>query len=225
MCPERVVLPAPAISQTLSLGSRGEQLGVEELIPEASIERFRKTVLPRKSRLDGGRCRAVGPAPTPQRVSNELEAVVRSDECRCRLEAGEFLQHGHQVPGLSAPSHPDRQAHAAVLVDHVQEFEPAAVGRGIELEVHGPNLVGMLSPVTPLVVIGGPCPLLLSGSRPLKALLPPDPLHPLVIHTPALAPQHAVGHPPAPADVLGGDLPQSLSVYEVAASRHNSSNN
>jgi hypothetical protein len=34
-----------------------------------------------------------------------------------------------------------------VLVDHVQELEPAAVGRGVELEVHGPHLVGMLSPV------------------------------------------------------------------------------
>ena len=48
------------------------------------------------------------------------------------------------------------------------------------------------------------------GSEPLKALHPADPLHPLVIHAPALAPQHAVGHPPAPADVLGNDLTQPL---------------
>ena len=37
MWPERVVVQAPAISQELSLWSRGEQLGVEELIPEASV--------------------------------------------------------------------------------------------------------------------------------------------------------------------------------------------
>jgi hypothetical protein len=30
------LLPAPAISQELSLWSRGEQLGVEELIPQAA---------------------------------------------------------------------------------------------------------------------------------------------------------------------------------------------
>jgi len=47
MWPERVVLPAPAISQELGPGSCGEQLGVEELIPEPSVERFGKAVLPR----------------------------------------------------------------------------------------------------------------------------------------------------------------------------------
>ena len=70
-----------------------------------------------------------------------------------------------------------------------------------------------------MVAVGGPCPLLLSGSGPLKALLPPDPLHPFVIHAPALAPQHAVGHPPAPADVLGGDLPQPLPELDLLEPR------
>ena len=49
---------------------------------------------------------------------------------------------------LSDRMNADRQAETAVLVDHVQELEPAAVGRGIELEIHGPHLVGMVSPVT-----------------------------------------------------------------------------
>ena len=66
MWPKRVVLPAPAISQELSLGSCGEQLGVEELIPEASAERFCKAVLPWGSRLDVGRAGGVaGLAPVP----------------------------------------------------------------------------------------------------------------------------------------------------------------
>jgi len=34
---ESVVLPAPAISQELGLGSCGEQLGVEKLIPEPAV--------------------------------------------------------------------------------------------------------------------------------------------------------------------------------------------
>jgi len=63
---ERVLLPAPAISQELSLGSCGEQLGVEELIPEPSVERFRKAVLPWGSRFDVGRASGVaGLAPVP----------------------------------------------------------------------------------------------------------------------------------------------------------------
>jgi len=35
--PERVVLPAPAIGQDLSFWGCGEQLGVEELIPEPAV--------------------------------------------------------------------------------------------------------------------------------------------------------------------------------------------
>jgi len=66
MWPERVVLPAPAISQELSLGSCHEQLGVEELIPEPSVERFRKAVLPWGSRLDvGGAGGVAGLTPVP----------------------------------------------------------------------------------------------------------------------------------------------------------------
>ena len=70
----------------------------------------------------------------------EFRPVVRPDERRRRIDADQLFQHGHDVLGLAAPSHPDRQAEAAVLVDHVQEFESATVSRGIELEIHGPQV-------------------------------------------------------------------------------------
>jgi hypothetical protein len=47
MRPKGVALPAPAISQGLGLCHRGEQLGVEELVPEPAVERLCKAVLPR----------------------------------------------------------------------------------------------------------------------------------------------------------------------------------
>ncbi len=66
MWPESVVLPAPAIGQNLCLWGCGEQLGVEELIPEAAVERLGKAVLPRRSWLDVGRGGgAAGLAPAP----------------------------------------------------------------------------------------------------------------------------------------------------------------
>ena len=66
MRPECVVLPAPAISQELSLRRRGEKLGVEELVPEPSVERLGKAVLPWGSRLDvGGAGGVAGLAPVP----------------------------------------------------------------------------------------------------------------------------------------------------------------
>lgn len=46
MWPERVVLPAPAISQGLNHGHRGKQFGVEELVLEPAIKRLGKTDLP-----------------------------------------------------------------------------------------------------------------------------------------------------------------------------------
>ncbi len=66
MWPECVVLSPPAISQELNLWSRGEKLGVEDLIPQASVERFCKAVLRWGSRLDVGRAGGVaGIAPVP----------------------------------------------------------------------------------------------------------------------------------------------------------------
>ena len=66
MWPQCVVLPAPAISQELILGSRREQFWFEDLVPEACVERFCKAVLPSGSRLDVGRACGVtclGPVP------------------------------------------------------------------------------------------------------------------------------------------------------------------
>ncbi len=66
MRPECVVLPAPAIGEELSLGSGGEQLGIEELILESIIEGLRKAVLPRGSWLDVGRAGCLaGLVPVP----------------------------------------------------------------------------------------------------------------------------------------------------------------
>ncbi len=72
--------------------------------------------------------------------------------------------------------------------------------RGIELKIHGPDLVEMFGPMSmsPHRAAVGPCPLALSGSGPLQAFLPP---------------QQAVGHEAAPADVLNGNLPETISEH------------
>lgn len=65
---------------------------------------------------------------------------------RMNIGAGSWLlrSSGTLTTSLAfaAPAHSDDQAEAAVLVDYVQGLEPAAVGRGIELEISGPNLWG-----------------------------------------------------------------------------------
>ena len=143
-------------------------------------------------------------------MGDEFGPVVAADERWGWVEAGELLQHRHDVFGLAAPAHPDGQAETAVLVDHVEELEPPAIGRGVELEVHRPDLVRVLSLVTSHRAVSRSCPLLLAGGGPLEALLAPEPVHPLVVYRPAFSPQQAVGHAPAPADVLSCDLAETM---------------
>ena len=82
-------------------------------------------------------------------MGDEFGPVVAADERWGWVEAGELLQHRHDVFGLQRlPTPPDGQAETAVLVDHVEELEPPAIGRGVELEVHRPDLVRVLSLVT-----------------------------------------------------------------------------
>ena len=96
-----------------------------------------------------------------------------------------------------------------MLIDHVEELEPAAVSGGVELEIHGPDLVGVFGLVTTHRPVSRPGPLLPAGSRALQPFLSPEAVHPLVIHQPAFPPEQAIRHPPAPADVLGRDLPEA----------------
>lgn len=106
----------------------------------------------------------------------------------------------------------------AVFVDHVQELQPPAIRGGVELKLHGPDLMRVFRLVTLYGAVCGPDPLLLSGSGPLEALLTPEPVHPFVVHRPAFPPQQAIRHPPAPADVLGFNFPEpkpQLSLLNV----------
>ena len=47
MWPDRVVMTAPVFDEYLSLEQRVEDLAVEEFIPEAGVEAFAVSVLPR----------------------------------------------------------------------------------------------------------------------------------------------------------------------------------
>jgi hypothetical protein len=67
----------------------------------------------------------------------------------------------------------------------------------------------VLGLVTPHGAVGWTSPLLLVRRGSLETLLPPEAVHPFVVHRPALSPQYAVCHPPTPANVLGCDLPET----------------
>jgi hypothetical protein len=70
--------------------------------------------------------------------------------------------------------------------------------------------VGVFGLVSPHRALGRPSPLLLAGSRSLETVLALEPMHSLVVHQPAFPAQQVVGHPPAPVDVLGSDLAETM---------------
>ena len=163
MAPEGVVLPAPAIGQALGLSHRGEQLGVEEFVPEPAVERLGIAVLLWRAWLDARGCGAAVLAPSSERVGNELGAVITADEPRSWLEAGELLQHGYHDLKLATSPYADLQVQTTALVDHVQKFQPPAVGGGVELEIHSPDLMRVFRLMAPHVAIGETSPLKLYG--------------------------------------------------------------
>ncbi len=102
--PEGFVLPPPAIGEELSLRSRGEYVGVQELIPQPTLERLGQTVLPRRSRLHGIRC-------IQARCLTGCTVVI--GEGWFRVKSGELLPNRNQVLGLAAPANLDGQAEGA----------------------------------------------------------------------------------------------------------------
>ena len=96
-----------------------------------------------------------------------------------------------------------------MLVDHVQELEPAAVSGGDELDIHGTDLIRMFGLVATHLAISRPGPLLPAGSRALHPFLAPKGVHPFEIDSPAFPPEQAIRHPPTPADVFSCEIPEA----------------
>ena len=96
-----------------------------------------------------------------------------------------------------------------MLVDQVEELEPASIGGGVELEMHRRHLVRLFGLVTTHRGVSRSGPHLCSRGTALESFLTPEAVHPLVDHPQALPLQHAMGHAAAPADVLPGDLTQT----------------
>ena len=77
-----------------------------------------------------------------------------------------------------------------MLIHHVQVLQPPTIGHGIVMKTHGPDLDKVLGLMTLLGVDGRTSPPLNSGSRSLEALLPPQPVYPLVVYSPAFPTEH-----------------------------------
>ena len=97
MWPDGVVVAAPALDQHLGLLQRVEDLAVEELVPELSIEALVVTVLPRTAWLDVEGLYVDPTEPVPDRLGCELAAIVGPDMIRSPVLGKELSQNRQHV--------------------------------------------------------------------------------------------------------------------------------
>ena len=125
-----VVVEPPALEQHPCFEHAVEELAVEVLVSEPSVERLDEAVLPRAPRVDEDRAGAVEAAPVRDRVGDELRSAVEADVARrdtsLVCEAVEDTDH---VVGVDGPLHLDRQCLPRELVDDVEQLErPCVLG-------------------------------------------------------------------------------------------------
>jgi hypothetical protein len=129
--------------------------------------------------------------PLLQDTSDELTAVVAAHVGRRSSLGHQPLHHLDEVLGGQLPSHVQRQAFPAVLVDHRQDAQLAPVVGPIGHKVPTPDVVEPLG-LRRDRAGGAASP---PGSSPPalhpQPTLPPDALHQLASHLPAVFPQQA----------------------------------
>jgi len=121
----------------------------------------------------------------------------------------ELLNGSNHIHRLASSADTNRQADAAVFIENIQEFQPAAIHSLIKLKINRPYMVRVLGPQQRSGAVRWPSAFPLARQGALQPFLTPDPLHPLVIDLPALHSQAPIHQPTAPAHMVPGQLPDA----------------
>ena len=136
----------PILDHDLRLLKRVEDLAVQKLISQASVEALDVAVLPRRAGSDVGCLGADAGDPGLHRLGDELWSVVRADVAGHTAQDEQVGQHVDDVRRLELACDADRQALARELVDHVEHPEPAPVMGARFDKVVGPDVIAVLRP-------------------------------------------------------------------------------
>ena len=141
MRPDGVVMLAPTLDQDPGFGQGVEDLAVEHLVPEFSVEALVVTVLPWAARFDEQCLHANPRQPFPHRDGGELTAIVRTDVIRWAMPGEQVCQNMQDIVMPQAARNLDRQALAGKLINHGEHADRSAVMRAVLYEVVGPHMV------------------------------------------------------------------------------------
>lgn len=176
----------PAFDDDPGLRERIENLPIQQLVPEPSVEALDEAVLPGAARRDISRLRSDSRDPVLHGLGDELRSVVRAKALGNAAQDEQVGEHIDDVDGLEFPINPDRQAFVRELVDDVQHpIFPSLMGAILD-EVIRPDMVRPLGAQPQARAVRQPEPAafgLFGGD--FQPLAPPDPLDPLVIDDPA----------------------------------------
>lgn len=141
MWPDGVVVLTPLLDEDLGLLEGGEDLPVEQFIPEACIEAFDIPVLPWRAWGDVGGLGANGSDPVFDDPGDELGAVIRPDILWRSAQDEQIRQSIHHIGGVEPPINPQHQGLPGELVDDDQDPVWASVLGSILDKVIGPDMV------------------------------------------------------------------------------------
>jgi hypothetical protein len=204
-----VVVLAPVFDDDDGFGEAAELLEVEEFVAGAAVEGFDVGVLPRRSGLDE---RGLGPrvaTPVSEGVGGQFRAVVAAHVLGRAAQGGEPFEDGDGLVCVDASGDVHRERFAGEFVDDVEQFDDAAVGGLIELEIERPDVVGPLGP-QPISGHGRfpePAAFAALGRDP-EAFLAPQPLHPLAVDLVAELAEANMRAAVAPPRPLGRERPE-----------------
>ena len=209
--PERAVRPLVVVDPHPCIGGRtglvealeGEE--VEHLLTEGPVEPFDVPVLVGLALLDEQQFGPL-PAPVPQRLCDELRAVVHPELLWPAPPFGQFVQFPDHPLAGQAGVDGDRQCLPVEIVDDVEGTERPALQEAVVHEVHRPGEV-----VVQRLHQGFPYPqgeafLVLPAQ--VQPHLGVDAVDALVVVPEVQGAQTVVHHPEAPTTVHVGHLPQ-----------------
>lgn len=141
MRPVVVVAVLPVGGHAADFVQAGEDVAIEYLGSQGSVESLDVGVLGGLSRLDVDELDAALSGPLLQELANQLRSVVQAQSLRCPANLDQFVQRPDHSKGRQAGVDLDTQGLPVEIVDDVEGPEAPAGPQGIGHEVGGPGLV------------------------------------------------------------------------------------
>jgi len=185
--PEGIIFPPPFFNQHLGLFQGIEDLTVEPFITEFAIEALDVTVFPRAARLNKERLNIKVFEPLANNSGRELGTVIRANMLRRAMLNKEIREATQDIIRLQASLNDNSQTLPTILINHRQYLNGPPIMGAVCHKVISPDMVPMGRPKTNTGAVMKPkTPSfhLLLGN--FESLLPPDPLHPLVVDSKTL---------------------------------------